>query len=44
MNLNADIKNLENMGEAELKLELKKLFDGVYGASSEEGILTAEMF
>ena len=41
MNFNADIKNLENMGEAELKLELKKLFDGVYGASPEEGILIA---
>ncbi|MGI5066457.1 galactokinase [Treponema putidum] len=41
MNFNADIKNLENMGEGELKLELKKLFDEVYGASPEDGILIA---
>ena len=41
MNFNADIKNLENMDEAELKLELKKLFDEVYDASPEEGILIA---
>ncbi|UTC76908.1 GHMP kinase [Treponema sp. OMZ 799] len=41
MNFNVDTKNLEDMGEGELKLELKKLFDEIYGASPEEGILIA---